>query len=80
MAAIILLSGCTGAIARKSPEELARTPDIELCDQYLMVTGNMYMSGMDMGREELQVIYAEFLRRGIPPEKVTFHCAHQTNP
>jgi len=77
---ISFLSGCAGYFTRKSPEELAKTPDKKLCDQFFFITGDRYASSFDAAKVELQVIYAEFSRRGIPPEEVTFHCAHQTSP
>ena len=80
IAAISLLSGCTGYLARKSPEELAQTPDLKLCDHYFFITGSKYASDSNMAKKELQLIYAEFARREIPPEHVPFHCAHQMNP
>jgi len=80
IASISFLSGCAGYFTRKSPEELAQTPDKKLCDQFFFITGDRYASSFDAAKVELQVIYAEFSRRGVPPEKVAFHCAHQTSP
>lgn len=74
------LAGCTGAMARKSPQELAATPDAALCAQYFNVTGNAYAANMDMGKQELRVIFAEFQRRGVPPDQITYYCAQPKRP
>ena len=70
----LLLTACTGLMARKTPEELAATTDQDLCQQYFLVTGNAHAATTDMGTKELRIIFDEFKRRGVSPDQVAYHC------
>ena len=72
---VLTLSACTGAMGRKSADELAATSDTALCKQYF-ITIDPRAATWEMSKKEQRIIFAEFERRGVEHKDLPYHCAH----
>ena len=71
----LIVSACTGVMARKTSEELASTSDTDLCKQYF-ITIDPRAATWEMSKKEQRIIFAEFERRGVDHKDLPYHCAH----
>lgn len=71
---LVLLYGCTGPMTRSTPDELSTTEEEVLCKSFFAFNASDAVAGSDMAKVELRIIYEEFLRRGVKPADVAYHC------